>query len=105
MADRRVHTQALVSGVANRRNRLPSIDFSIYTNEEGQVFNTKERSVRDVQAPAFRKPTDEQFYNEDRTKPDIAFLKNHFYREGRLTDEQVRCILQCPAAQRCSTRR
>nr|AOC97539.1 calcineurin [Volvariella volvacea] len=43
------------------------------------------------------KPTPEQFFNErgrDRTKPDIAFLKNHFYREGRLTEEQALWILE-----------
>lgn len=40
-------------------------------------------------------PTDEQFWSkEDPTKPDIAFLKNHFYREGRLTEEQALYILQ-----------
>lgn len=39
-------------------------------------------------------PTDEQFYSAaDPTKPDIAFLKNHFYREGRLTEEQALFIL------------
>jgi len=39
-------------------------------------------------------PTDEQFYSaEDPTKPDIAFLKNHFYREGRLTEEQALYII------------
>jgi serine/threonine-protein phosphatase 2B catalytic subunit len=36
----------------------------------------------------------------DRTKPDIAFLKNHFYREGRLTEEQAlfilrKCVVVC----------
>ena len=47
-----------------------------------------------VQAPAMYVPTDEQFWSkEDRTKPDIAFLKNHFYREGRLTEEQALYIL------------
>lgn len=56
----------------------------------GQV-STQERIVKEVQAPAFLRPTDEQFYSDEtRTKPDIAFLKNHFYREGRLTDDQVR---------------
>lgn len=43
------------------------------------------------------KPTPEQFFanrGQDRTKPDIAFLKNHFYREGRLTEEQALWILQ-----------
>lgn len=43
------------------------------------------------------KPTPEQFFNQkgqDRDKPDIAFLKNHFYREGRLTEEQALWILE-----------
>lgn len=40
-------------------------------------------------------PTDEQFWSkEDPTKPDHAFLKNHFYREGRLTEEQALCIIE-----------
>lgn len=40
-------------------------------------------------------PTDEQFWSkQDPSKPDIAFLKNHFYREGRLTEEQALFILQ-----------
>lgn len=40
-------------------------------------------------------PTDAQFFSStDRTKPDIAFLKNHFYREGRVTEEQALYILQ-----------
>lgn len=40
-------------------------------------------------------PTDDQFFSKvDKTKPDIAFLKNHFYREGRLTEEQALYILE-----------
>lgn len=39
-------------------------------------------------------PTDEQFFSrEDPTKPDIVFLKNHFYREGRLSEEHALYIL------------
>ena len=42
-----------------------------------------------------RPPTDEEFYSKtDPSKPDIAFLKNHFYREGRLTEEQALFILE-----------
>lgn len=90
---KRQQTQAAVSAIRNRNLRLPSIDFSVHTNDEGQTFNTLERVVKEVQAPAFQKPTDQQFYSdESRTKPDIAFLKNHFYREGRLTDDQVKFI-------------
>ena len=40
-------------------------------------------------------PTDEQFFSrEDPSKPDVAFLKNHFYREGRLSEEQAMFILE-----------
>lgn len=39
-------------------------------------------------------PTDAQFFSrEDPSKPDIGFLKNHFYREGRLSEEQALYIL------------
>ena len=40
-------------------------------------------------------PSDAQFYSrEDPTKPNIAFLKNHFYREGRVSEEQALFILE-----------
>ena len=48
----------------------------------------------DVQAPAFNVPTNENFWDpEDPTKPNLQFLKQHFYREGRLTEEQALWIL------------
>ena len=41
-----------------------------------------------------RTPTDDEFFDKnDRTKPDLAFLKQHFYREGRLTEEQAIYII------------
>jgi hypothetical protein len=50
--------------------------------------------LSDVQAPAVGMPTDEEFYSkQDPTKPDIAFLKNHFYREGRITEKQALHII------------
>ncbi|XXG99829.1 hypothetical protein Hte_006170 [Hypoxylon texense] len=74
---------------------LPEIDFSIHTMEDGTQVNTMERVCKDVQAPATFKPTDEQFFEDDsRTKPNITFLKQHFYREGRLTDEQALWIIK-----------
>jgi serine/threonine-protein phosphatase 2B catalytic subunit len=40
-------------------------------------------------------PTNDQFFSrQDRSKPDVAFLKNHFYREGRLSEEQALWILE-----------
>ena len=48
----------------------------------------------DVQAPAFHPPTDEQFFSpSDPNKPNLQFLKQHFYREGRLTEDQALWIL------------
>lgn len=90
-AARRHQTEAALAAVRNRGGAPPpTIDFSVHVQEDGTEISTRERVVKDVQAPAFLKPTDEQFYSDEtRTKPDIAFLKNHFYREGRLTDEQV----------------
>lgn len=73
----------------------PEIDFTLHTTDDGTQVSTQERVVKDVQAPAFSKPTDEQFWStQDPSKPDIAFLKNHFYREGRLTEEQALYIIR-----------
>ncbi|KAF5383120.1 hypothetical protein D9615_005057 [Tricholomella constricta] len=72
-------------------------DWTLHTLEDGNVISTQERVVKDVQAPAMQIPTNEQFFNrhgQDQTKPDIAFLKNHFYREGRLSEEQALWILE-----------
>lgn len=74
---------------------VPEIDFTIHTMEDGKSVSTTERVSKDVQAPATYKPTDEQFFHDEtHTKPDINFLKQHFYREGRLTEEQALWILQ-----------
>ena len=40
-------------------------------------------------------PTDDQFFSKtDKGKPDVAFLKNHFYREGRLKEEHALYIIE-----------
>ena len=40
-------------------------------------------------------PTDAQFFSrEDPTKPDVAFLKNHFYREERLREDHALYIIE-----------
>ena len=65
-----------------------------FSNEDGSQVSTQERVIKEVQAPAMQPPTDEQFWsNLDPTKPDIAFLKNHFYREGRLHEHQALYII------------
>ena len=40
-------------------------------------------------------PTDDQFFSKtEEGKPDVAFLKNHFYREGRIKEEHALYILE-----------
>ncbi|RFU75369.1 serine threonine- phosphatase 2b catalytic subunit [Trichoderma arundinaceum] len=100
---------------------LPEIDFTIHMMEDGTQVSTLERVCKGtsacspylasfisldypaivvdrggcLQAPAMFKPTDEQFFEDDtKQKPDINFLKQHFYREGRLTDEQALWIIK-----------
>jgi serine/threonine-protein phosphatase 2B catalytic subunit len=97
MATPQQNRERLEKALVQIRNKpaVPEIDFTVHTQEDGTQVSTQERVIKDVQAPAFLKPTDEQFYSSaDRTKPDIAFLKNHFYREGRLTDDQALFIIR-----------
>ena len=78
----------------NEKKPTPEIDFTVHVMEDGSQVNTQERICKDVQAPATRVPTDEQFFSpHDPTKPNIKFLKDHFYREGRLTQEQALWII------------
>ncbi|KAF7730815.1 3',5'-cyclic-nucleotide phosphodiesterase (PDEase) (3':5'-CNP) [Apophysomyces ossiformis] len=73
----------------------PRIDFSLFTMEDGSVVSTKERVIKDVPAPAVTVPTDEEFWSkEQQGLPDIKFLKDHFYREGRLSEEQALYIIE-----------
>ncbi|KAI9269818.1 Metallo-dependent phosphatase-like protein [Sporodiniella umbellata] len=75
--------------------QVPQIDFTQYTQEDGSVVSTRDRVVKDVPAPAVAFPTDEEFWSKRRPGlPDIRFLKDHFYREGRLTEEQALFILE-----------
>ena len=96
---------------------VPEIDFSLHTMEDNTQVSTQERVCKggtdqnlmikhpqsllltylnpDVQAPAFNPPTEAQFLSpHDRSKPNIQFLKQHFYREGRLTEEQALWIIE-----------
>lgn len=73
---------------------LPTIDFSVHTLDDGTQVSTKERFCKDVQPPAWEPLSDEQFYQDEaRTKPNLKVLKDHLFREGRLTEEQALFII------------
>lgn len=82
-----------------RKKEVPDIDFTSHEMEDGQggtkTVSTMERVCKEVQAPAFQVPTPQQFWApNDSSKPNLHFLKQHFYREGRLTEEQALWIIQ-----------
>ncbi|KAF8424743.1 Metallo-dependent phosphatase-like protein [Tirmania nivea] len=116
------NTQKLENAIraVNQKKPVPEIDFTLHTMDDGTQVSTLERVCKGtaynpirsdlgrvanvrlesspgssyVQAPAFHKPTDEHFYDpKDPSKPNLAFLKQHFCREGRLTEEQALYIL------------
>ncbi|KAH6639046.1 Metallo-dependent phosphatase-like protein [Boeremia exigua] len=93
-ADQQSYMDNAIRAVQQKKP-VPEIDFTLHTMEDGTQVSTQERVCKDVQAPAFLPPTDEQFFSpQDRTKPNIQFLKQHFYREGRLTEQQALWIIK-----------
>ncbi|CAD1779379.1 similar to Saccharomyces cerevisiae YML057W CMP2 Calcineurin A [Maudiozyma barnettii] len=64
-----------------------------YTMEDGTIVSTKERVVKKVNPVAKRAPTDEELFDPVTDLPNHEFLKEHFKREGRLTDSQALKIL------------
>ncbi|KAH9974641.1 serine/threonine-protein phosphatase 2B catalytic subunit A1 [Lactifluus volemus] len=77
------------------RGPAPDIDFTQHQLENGYTVSTQERVVKEVQAPAMNIPTDDQFFSKtERGKPDIAYLKNHFYREGRINEDHALYIIE-----------
>ncbi|KZV99239.1 serine/threonine protein phosphatase 2B [Exidia glandulosa HHB12029] len=94
MASAQVHMERALHQILDKPQR-PDIDFTVHQLENGVTVSTQERVIKDVQAPAWNYPTDEQFFSAiDPTKPDVVFLKNHFYREGRVTEEQALYVLE-----------
>jgi serine/threonine-protein phosphatase 2B catalytic subunit len=101
--------QKAIEAMRNK-NPVPDTDFTLHVMEDGTEVSTQERVCKgtwlpiavtclliptEVQAPAFSRPSDEQFFDpQDPSKPNISFLKNHFYREGRLTEEQALYIIR-----------
>ncbi|KAF9579008.1 3',5'-cyclic-nucleotide phosphodiesterase (PDEase) (3':5'-CNP) [Lunasporangiospora selenospora] len=91
---RDAQTSAALRNLQNKKP-LPDIDFTIHTMEDGSTASTVERYHKDVQAPAVHIPTDDLFFSKEfPERPDIEFLKDHFFREGRISEEQALYILK-----------
>ncbi|KAF7312809.1 Serine/threonine-protein phosphatase [Mycena kentingensis (nom. inval.)] len=78
---------------------VPTIDFTQHVLDDGTTISTQERVVKDVQAPVARIPTADELFvpspdGPDGRLPNLPFLKNHFYREGRLREEDALWIIE-----------
>lgn len=74
-------------------NEHPTGDLSVYVTEDGDRLNTKERAVKTVEPPATFSPSDSQVFLPNGL-PNCEFLKDHFFKEGRLTVEQASRIIR-----------
>ncbi|CAO3566639.1 unnamed protein product [Mortierella alpina] len=91
---RGAQTQAALRHLKNKRP-VPDLDFTVHTMDDGTTASTVERYNKEVQAPAVAIPTDDMFYSKEfPDRPNLAFLKQHFFREGRLSEAQAISILQ-----------
>ncbi|QSL64977.1 hypothetical protein MERGE_002281 [Pneumocystis wakefieldiae] len=75
----------------------PKIDFTLFKLKNGQIVNTQERICKDVQEPVTHIPTDDQIFIMDENgekKPNVQFIKNHFYREGRISEDHALWIIR-----------
>ncbi|SCV04840.1 LANO_0G12860g1_1 [Lachancea nothofagi CBS 11611] len=71
-------------------------DLSMYTLENGIKVSTKDRVCSSVRPVALGLPSDQEVF-QNNGLPDHAFLREHFRREGRLSEFQVLRILQMSA--------
>ncbi|KAI9249664.1 calcineurin [Phascolomyces articulosus] len=69
-------------------------DFSIYHMDDGTVVSTKERIYTQVDPPAVKFPSDDELWSKEHPGyPNLEFLKQHFYHEGRLHESQALQII------------
>ncbi|KAJ7244429.1 Metallo-dependent phosphatase-like protein, partial [Mycena haematopus] len=59
--------------------------------------NTRDRAIKSVPQPATKPLSDAEFFAQDEfgaSKPNVRILRDHFFREGRLTEEHAIYILE-----------
>lgn len=65
----------------------------MFATDEGEMVNTQERVVTSVKAPADFNPSDDEVFLPNGL-PNCEFLKDHFFNEGRLKEDQAIRILR-----------
>ncbi|KAI0299303.1 serine/threonine-protein phosphatase 2B catalytic subunit [Russula brevipes] len=77
------------------KTSMHNLNLSEHRLDNGNTINTRERVITEVQPPEGNIPTDDEFFSKtEKDNPDIEFLKDHFYREGRLKEEHALYIIE-----------
>lgn len=63
-------------------------DRTRYTTDEGEIISTVDRAVSSVTPPASFKPSNDQVFLRNGL-PNCEFIKDHFFHEGRLQEDQA----------------
>lgn len=80
-------------GEPDGSGRGKGADLTTYTLENGIKVSTKERVCSSVRPVALGTPSDEELFSANGL-PNHEFLREHFRREGRLSEDQVLRILK-----------
>ncbi|KAG7883769.1 hypothetical protein KL938_002354 [Ogataea parapolymorpha] len=86
----------VINQVKHRKTQ-PAGDPSVYTDDLGHKFCTRDRIVVDVEPPTREMPGNDRVFANNGL-PDYKFLRRHFRQQGRLSEEQVLLILEMAAA-------
>ncbi|KAJ2717098.1 3',5'-cyclic-nucleotide phosphodiesterase (PDEase) (3':5'-CNP) [Coemansia spiralis] len=74
---------------------IPKVGISLLAGADGADASTTERAVREVPYPATELPGHDQvFEGGDERRPQCELLREHFFREGRLREEDALAIIR-----------
>ncbi|KAJ1722403.1 3',5'-cyclic-nucleotide phosphodiesterase (PDEase) (3':5'-CNP) [Coemansia biformis] len=77
------------------RDGIPKVGFSVHLSLDSQDASTTERAVPDVPYPATEIPDHDQVFEAgDERRPQCALLRDHFFREGRLREQDALAIIR-----------
>ncbi|TDL20363.1 Metallo-dependent phosphatase [Rickenella mellea] len=94
------YLQSVVKHMLGKSTLPPNVSTEAVTSitQTRRMEGVRSFGRRVVPPPAFRKPTDEEFFMLDerdgQRKPNAQFLKQHFFQEGRLKEEQALYIIE-----------
>lgn len=95
--DAQINTEKINAAIkvieSKTEDSLHRNDLTKYQLEDGKIVSTKDRVVDQVTPISNRLPTDDEIFDPVSGLPNHAFLRGHFQREGRITEQQAMKIL------------